>query len=290
MTVNTLKIGGHLSTSGGYCQALKKISELKGNCLQIFSSSPMTWKSAHIDEGIITEFLQLKKELKINNVYFHALYLINLANDNDIGEKSVETLVNELNLASKLDIKGTIVHTGSFKTKDSNNSIKHHRNYEILLKNIRNILKNTPQNTFLILENAGNRKIGEKISHLAEIIHDIKDSRLKICLDTCHLHASGYNLSDEKSFNNFFLEFKKTIGLESLELIHLNDSKDPFNSLRDRHENLLAGNVGKKVFQNFLNSKYTCNLPFILEVPGFEKNGVDLKNLEIAKSLSFLDY
>src|SRR3989339_362816 len=115
-----MKLGAHQSISGGYQQALKRISNIGGNCLQIFSSSPRGWNFAKPTEDEINQFIELKKKMMIDPVYFHATYLINLADDSRIGHMSKLSLITELNLASKLNVKGSIVHLGSFKDQRSN--------------------------------------------------------------------------------------------------------------------------------------------------------------------------
>lgn len=271
-------LGAHLSITGGYHKALESISEKGGNALQIFSASPRFWNSLAVSDEAISLFLETKKRLSIYPVYFHSTYLINLADENMIGEKSTKNLIAELNIASKLNIKGSIVHTGSYKEGKTENK------YKKLLSNISTILENTASDTVLILENAGNRKIGMQMEELGEIIKIIADKRLKICLDTCHLHASNYNLSTEKKLEEFLEKFDQVIGLDQLELFHINDSKDLFGSLRDRHENIGEGSVGKEVFRLLLNHSRLRDLPFIIETPGFDGKGPDKKNLDILKS------
>lgn len=283
------KIGAHLSTSGGYTNALESIVEKGGNCLQIFSSSPRMWTDSKIDEVSIQAFVEKKDELAIDPIYFHACYLINLADPGPTGQKSLKSLIFELNVAEKLHVKGSIVHTGSFK--DGKNPVDNYlemrgtEQYQFLISNIQSVLSETPQNTFLILENAGNRKIGRTIDQLANIMEDVNDSRVRVCLDTCHLHAAGYDLTKPDAFETFLDEFDNHIGLDKLEVIHMNDSRDELGSLRDRHDNLGEGNVGMNVFKHFLNSNRIAHVPIIIETPGFDGNGPDKRNIDIVKGL-----
>ena len=279
-----LKLGAHLSIAGGYEKAIESIKKIGGNCLQIFSSSPRTWADAKIDDDQINIFLTEKKKNNIDPIYFHACYLLNLADSEIVGKKSIHSLIYELNLAAKMYVKGSIVHTGSFKKMHGDESLAEFDHYNSLIKNIKHLLSETPAETYLILENAGNRKIGKKIDHLAAIISEINDSRIRICLDTCHLHASGYDLRSAANFEVFLDEFDQKIGLEKLEVVHMNDSRDAIGTLRDRHENIGEGYVGIEVFKNFLNHPKTKHLPFIIETPGFDDKGPDKKNLDILKS------
>ncbi len=280
------KIGAHLSISGGYYRAIERIQAIGGNCLQIFSSSPRGWTQTKVTDVDKKLFIDKKKELHINPVYFHASYLVNLADDGRIGQLSKSSLITEMNLASQLGIRGSIVHLGSFKNfKLQITNFQSNPKFKILITNIEDILQKTPKDTYFIIENSGNRKIGQTIEEIAAIIRVIKDKRVRVCLDTCHLFSAGYPLRNEKELNTFLADFDKKIGLNKLELWHLNDSRDPFNALRDRHENIGAGTIGLNTFELLINHPKTKDSPFIIETPGFDGKGPDKKNLDILKSL-----
>ncbi len=281
------KLGAHLSTSNGLTKTLDSLIEKGGNCLQIFSSSPMMWSDSRFTDSDITHFIARKKELEIGPTYFHACYLINFADGNETGKKSLKSLIYELNLASKMEIRGSVVHTGSFKEGkmpvDNYLETRTSESYKNLISQLKTVLEETPKNTVLILENAGNRKIGRTIEQLSNILEDVNDDRIKVCLDTCHLHAAGYDLNSQDNFENFLSDFDNKIGFNKLEVMHLNDSRDEFGSLRDRHENIGEGKVGIQVFKNLLNNPRTKQLPFILETPGFDDKGPDKQNFDILK-------
>lgn len=269
-----MKIGAHTSIVGGYTAALERVVEKGGNCMQIFASSPRFWTQPNISDEVVQEFKQKKEELRVGPTYFHASYLINLANPEKGGYASVSALTKELTLAHRMGITGSIIHLGSLANGT----------YEKLIINIQRVLEATPDDVLFIAENAGTRKIGTTIDELGNIIRDVSSDKLRVCLDTCHLHAAGYDLSSKKEFESFFADFDKKIGMEKLEVVHINDSKDPFGSHRDRHENIGEGKISPEVFNLFLNHKLTKNLPFILEVPGFDKKGPDKRNFDILKS------
>lgn len=274
-----MKLGAHQSISGGYSEALKRIKNIGGNCLQIFSSSPRGWNFAKPNEEEIKQFVQSKKESNIDPVYFHATYLINLADDSRIGHMSKLSLITELNLASKLKVKGSIVHLGSFKDQKSN--IK----YQKLISNIKEILDKTPQDTLFIIENAGNRKIGQTLEEIAQIVKDVNNPRVKLCFDTCHLFSNGYMFDTAKELEAFLEKLEDLDLVDKLEVWHLNDSRDEFNSGHDRHDNIGQGKIGIDEFKTLLNHPKTKDYPFIIETPGFDGNGPDKKNLDILKSL-----
>lgn len=277
-----LKLGAHVSISDGYTNSLQKIHEMGGSSLQIFSSSPRGWNFAKISDEEARKFVTLKTKLTINPVYFHASYLINLADNGRIGHLSKLSLISELDIAPKLNIKGSIIHLGSFK--DNENSEK----YETLITHIQEILKKSPPESLFIIENAGNNKIGQDLKQIASIVKDVDNDRVRICLDTCHLYSAGYDLSSSEKLEQFLKQFDSLIGLRKLELFHFNDSKDPFDSGRDRHENIGKGSIPIDEFRLIMNHPKLNSLAFIIEVPGFDNEGPDKKNLDILKSLVLL--
>ena len=281
-----MKIGAHLSIAGGYYKALERIHAIGGNCLQIFSSSPRGWNKSVITDELKQLFLETKKKLAVSDVFFHASYLVNLADDGRIGDESKKSLIAELNVASQLGIIGSIVHIGSFKGDlPAVWDVSQDRKYSILIKNINEVLARTPTDTFFIIENAGNKKIGQNIDEITSIIKDVNNERLKVCLDTCHLYSAGYELSTQNKLDAFLVEFDKKIGLQKLVVLHINDSRDPFNSGRDRHENIGEGTLTLEPFKLLIHDKRTQNLAFIIETPGFDGKGPDKKNIDILKGL-----
>ncbi|PIP62215.1 hypothetical protein COW98_05175 [Candidatus Roizmanbacteria bacterium CG22_combo_CG10-13_8_21_14_all_35_9] len=274
-----LKLGAHQSISGGYYKALERIKKIGGNCLQIFSSSPRGWSFAKTTWQEISQFLNLKSLFNINPIYFHASYLVNLADEGKIGYLSKMSISAELNIAPKLQIKGTVVHLGSYKNFQSNSK------YQMLIKNIREILEKTPKESIFIIENAGNRKIGQTLEEIAQIVKDVNNQRVKLCLDTCHLFSNSYRFSNSNELDSLLDKLDELDLLDKLEVWHVNDSRDPFNSGKDRHANIGQGTIGIDEFKTLLNHPKTKNYPFIIETPGFNDEGPDKKNLDILKSL-----
>jgi len=282
----SLKLGAHQSIAGGYTQALERVNNIGGNCLQIFSSSPRGWNFAKPNEDKIKQFIELKTKLNIDPIYFHASYLVNLADDSRIGHMSKISLISELNIASKLKIKGSIIHLGSYKNfQFSIFNFQSNLKYKILIKNIKEILDKTPKNTLFIIENAGNRKIGQTLEEISQIVKDVNSSRIRICFDTCHLFSNGYVFKTKKELDLFLEKLAKLKIDNILELWHINDSRDEFNSGHDRHNNIGEGKIGMEEFKTLLNHPKTKDYPFIIETPGFDGNGPDKKNLDILKSL-----
>lgn len=280
--MSNVNIGAHKSAAGGYAKAVERVKEIDGTCLQIFSSSPRTWRGPKLSDKEVEEFKEAKEKLDIDPVVFHAPYLINLADRGSTGEKSVQALVGELTTASRCGIIGSVIHVGSYKTDDEVPVDGDH--YEHLIANMKEVLEETPEDSWFIIENMGTRKIGKDLEQIGQIIRDVGGSeRLKVCLDTCHLHAAGYNLDTSEDYEEFFTVFDNQVGTDRLAVVHVNDSKDKAGSLRDRHENIGEGNVPEGVFANLLNKEPTADLPFIIETPGFDSKGPDAKNINRLK-------
>ncbi len=292
-------LGGHVSIAGGYKEAPARATAIGGNALQMFSGSPRGWNIPHVTKEQAEEFKAEAKKLGIVAAYFHASYLVNLADDGPNGEHSVEALIAELQVAEALGVRGSIIHLGSFKeerpkkesltgglfTKESLPAYTKNAKYPLLISNIKAILKKAPKDTLFIIEDMGMWKIGRSLDEIASIVKDVNDARVRVCLDTCHLHVAGYDLSTKEKLDDFLREFDKEIGLEKLECWHINDSRDEFGSLRDRHDNIGEGKVAKDVFKLILNHPKLKHLPFLLEVPGFDDSGPDRKNLDILKGM-----
>lgn len=277
------KFGAHLSIAGGYEQALLRAVAIGANCLQIFSGNPRSFAGPNVGAEAARAFKARAAALQIAPIYFHAPYLVNLASEKATGNRSVDLLIAELSVAGRAGVRGSIVHLGSFKQATGEEQEKQKKR---LLKRIKIILASAPGETVFVIENAGTRKIGRTMEEIGEIVFEVGDPRLKVCLDTCHLHAAGYDLRGKAKLDSFLKLFEQKIGLERLECLHINDSRDPFGSLRDRHENIGMGEVGKEVFRELLNHPKTKHLPFIIETPGFDGEGPDQKNLDILKALA----
>ena len=152
--------------------------------------------------------------------------------------------------------------------------------------NIIEILKATPKSQGLIIENAAGRsKIGGSLDDLVYLRQKVNSVRLKFCLDTQHLFASGVDVSDYEFFEEYLIEFDRRIGIDKLAVIHANDSKTELGSEHDRHENIGEGKIGRDGFTNILRQSLLQEKPIIIETPGFDNNGPDRENLDRLKKL-----
>ena len=274
--------GGHVSTAGGISKAVERAKEREFEVIQIFPSSPRSYRfTKHTDEEI-TKFNQLCKQNNLKGLFFHSIYLLNLASEKpSLVHLSKQSLVDFLNFGEKINSIGTVFHIGSSK-QFSFNDIK-----QQVAQVMQKILEQTPKNQWLIMENAAGagQIIGDTLEELTYFYKQVNSDRLKICIDTQHLFATGIDVANFNQFNQWLYQFNQKIGIDNLACIHANDSKSELGSKKDRHENIGQGQIGKAGFKNILKQPLLQNKPFILEVPGFDSAGPDKQNLQILKRI-----
>jgi deoxyribonuclease-4 len=274
------RIGGHVSMAGSLLNAVEKTVAIGGNCMQIFAGSPRLWFRKPFPEDQVDGFLRETAKYDITPTVIHALYLVNLASTNqDILEKSINSLIIDMQNGARIHSLGVIVHIGSHlglgfdAVKDQLTAV------------IQRILGST-ENCDLILENdAGqNGKIGspEEISFL---IKAIDSPRLKMCLDSAHLFESGVDIRNSESVEKFSQELTQLGLADKIVCIHLNDSATNLDSHHDMHANLGEGEIGINGLKNLVNHPAFAKLPLFLEVPGENRAGSDIKNITVAKGL-----
>ncbi len=293
-----LILGGHVSAVGGISQSLSRVSVIGGNAVQFFSASPRVWKRMTISPAEIERFNRLKDSLGIVKSVIHAVYLLNLASENEeLARKSREVIEFDMQVDSATDGSGVVVHLGSHLGKGFD-AIKHQ-----LVGAIKQVLSHTPTNSRFLIENSAGQqgKIASDLSEIRWLLTQINSPRLGWCLDTCHAFAAGYSLSQDNTktpVSNFqyslidethasiFTEIDEFSLWDTLSVIHVNDSRDPFSSGRDRHANIGEGQIGSEMLRSFLSHEKVKDLPLILEVPGIDgKSGPDRENLDRIKAL-----
>jgi deoxyribonuclease-4 len=275
-------IGAHVSAAGGLPKAIERISAIGGEALQIFVSSPRTWKVTPLADDIVQEFNNKKVEAGIKAVLVHALYLCNFASDNsDLWDKSVEAISGNLRSADRIGAD-VCFHVGSHKGSGLQEGLKY------ILPALSESLSHCGENgAHLLLENSAGAggTVGRSIEELAQIIDAAgSPDKLGICLDTCHLFVSGYDLRDQQVVEDLIEKIKNDIGLERLRAIHANDSKAPLGSNKDRHENILDGEMGAAL-ATFLTHPSLTGIPVFLETPGINKSGPNAEQITRLRSL-----
>jgi len=272
-------VGAHVPTAGGLKTPLAKGQEIGAQALQIFPSAPLQWKiRGWSDEGCAEFKAEWPKHF--HSVIFHGIYLTNLAGTSAENLlKTKQALIETLQLAPKIGVKGTVFHPGSYA--DGQIGPK-----KQIQETIATILAETPPESKLIYENSAGSTIGGKLEDLAWLLEVSSDrSRVGVCLDTCHAFAAGYNISSPEGYENYIKQIERLIGLENVFCWHLNDSKFDCGAKRDRHENIGEGKLGLQVFELLFSDRRWQEHTGYLEVPGFDDHGPDKKNVDLLKAL-----
>jgi len=275
------KIGGHVSIAGGLPNAITNTLRIGGNCLQIFAGSPRSWARHPFSAETVQAFRSEVEKQQLDPVFIHALYLINLASGNDdLLEKSIDSLVGDLKNGEQINSAGVIVHIGSHQG----------RGFDAVSSQLIDVLSrilSCTQATPLILENSAGQQ--GKIGSLEEInflIDEIKNPRLKVCLDTAHLFEAGYDFTSDQGLKKLISLLRDLDLLDKISCLHLNDSATDLASHRDLHANLGEGKIGLTGLGKFVCAPELSHLPLLLEVPGENKKGPDKVNIEKAISIA----
>jgi len=276
-------IGAHMSIAGGVYNAIAFGAELNCSTIQIFTKSNNQWKAKPFGEGEVEKFHEDKKAAGIDPVIAHTAYLINIASPKeDIYEKSCKSLIEELKRCEILGIPDLVLHPGSYLDTSEKIGIRK------IIDTLNRIFDETPEiSTRIALETTAGQgtNLGYKFEQLAEMMDGIENKmRVSVCLDTCHIFASGYDIRDRKCYTQTFKKFQEIIGLDNLKAIHLNDSLKEFGSRRDRHAHLGMGNIGLDAFKFIMQDKRLKDIPKLLETPK-EHEGMlyDQVNLDILR-------
>jgi deoxyribonuclease-4 len=277
-------IGAHTSIAGGINNSIKKAQEIGAEAIQIFITPPQTFKTKDYTDVEISSFIENYKNAKLKGLVFHSIYLLNLVSEKEyLVKASIDSLVYYLNMGEKLGSIGTIFHIGSCKES------KCQFPNDQLTENMNKILEQTPENQFLIIENAagGGGRVGVDLDELSNIYVGMnRNKRIKFCIDTQHLFATGVDVSNREVFGQWLNKFNEKIGIDNLICIHANDSKTECGSRVDRHENIGEGKIGISGFQQIFRQPLLQSKIFICEAPGFEGKGPDRENLDRLKKYS----
>ena len=275
-----MKLGAHVSTAGGVPNAIDRAVAIGAETIQIFASSPRGWAFKPIPEELSLAFRQKSEAAGIGPIFLHGIYLVNIGSE-PLRDKSIESLTNHLNAASQLGAAGVIFHGGSHKGVGFDGIL------DRAVAVVQEVLKNSPSDVWLILENSAGMgaHIGASFQEMSRLIKAIGSPNMKVCLDTEHAFAAGYNIADKEGIEIAMEEFDKEIGLSNLVAVHANDAKVPFASGVDRHDNIGDGHIGREGFEVIMGHPAFKAVPFILEVPGIEGNGPDKENLDRLKAI-----
>lgn len=273
-----LKIGCHLSSSGGYLAMGKEAKRIGANTFQFFTRNPRGGAAKPLDLDDIKAFEEYRKENGIVAVLAHAPYTMNAcAKDAGLREFAKNTMLDDIYRLDNIDGAMYNFHPGSHVSQGVDIGI------EYISSMLNDVIKEN-QKTIILLETMAGKgsEVGRSFEELKAIIDKVNHSeKLGVCLDTCHVYDGGYDIVND--LDGVLDEFDKVIGLDKLMAIHLNDSKNPFASHKDRHEKIGDGSLGVEAVTRIINNERLKDLPFFLETPndidGYEKEIALLKTL-----------
>ncbi len=275
-------IGAHVSTAGGLAKAVERGVETGSDAIQVFHQSPRAWRPTAYGPADYASFHEAMAVSSVQQMAIHAVYLINCASkEREVRAKSIASLTHALTVGDHTEAAGVVLHAGARKGEPHAASMKRAG------KAIAESLAATDSCPLLLENTAGTSgPLGRDFGELAELIELAGgDERLGVCLDCCHLLASGYEIRTAEALSDVVDEFEARVGLERLRCLHVNDSKIPLGGNRDRHANLGEGEIGELGLAVFLSEPRFDALPALIETPGPDGHGADLSEVETAKRL-----
>ncbi|RLF70006.1 MAG: deoxyribonuclease IV [Thermoplasmata archaeon] len=260
-------LGAHVSTQGGVQNAPERGASLQCDAIAIFTKNQRQWRAKPLKEEEIEGFKENMKRFGIEIALSHDSYLINLGSPKEeIYRKSVEAFVDEIVRADQLDLPYLVFHPGSHLGEGEEWGLKK------IAEGIEESLSRAPESrVMLLLETTAGQgtNLGYTFEQLAAIMDMVGDrERLGVCFDTCHAFAAGYDIRTPEAYGETFNRFEEVIGLRNLKAFHLNDSKFPLGSKKDRHEHIGEGEIGIEAFRLLVNDRRFEEHPMILETPG----------------------
>jgi deoxyribonuclease-4 len=275
-------IGAHVSPAGGLPKAIERGVEKGCRAIQIFNQSPRMWKPTVYRDEDVAAFKEAMAASPIDAVLIHAVYLLNCASDDpDIRAKSLTSLTHSLRVGQEIGAGGVVLHPGSAKTGNVPSAIARAG------ETIAEVLKES-EGCELHLENTAGTggTLGRSFDELAALLEASGGGkRLAVCLDSCHLLASGYEIRTSAGMSSVLREATRKLGAGKVRSLHLNDSQTPLGSNRDRHANLGAGELGEEGCMAFLSTPGLQKLPCVLETPGENREGPRREEIALAMKL-----
>ena len=275
-------IGGHVSPAGGLVNAFWRGVERDCDAIQIFNQSPRAWRPTNHRADDVAEFRELVAAGPVRSVVIHTVYLINCASkDTTIRRKSLESLAHALRVGDAIGAAGVVVHPGSTVGEPLPQALRR------VGDAIRHVLGES-ESCMLLLENTAGAggTIGRSFGELAELLALADgDERVGVCLDSCHMLASGFDVRTAEGLSEVLDECVETLGMDRVRCLHVNDSMMPLGSNRDRHAALGEGELGKEGCAAFFSEPRFEGLPAIFEGPGLAGKGAALEDMRVARRL-----
>jgi deoxyribonuclease IV len=286
------RLGAHMSVAGGLPRAVERAVVHRCDALQIFTKNASQWRGRPLPPEEIREFRARVEAAALGPVVSHASYLINLATTNLVlRRQSLAAMGDEIDRAEALGLLGVVLHPGCYTAGNEANGLA------LIAGGLLELLRARRRGkTMVLLEHTAGQgtALGATFEQLASIITQMNDHRrVGVCLDTCHLLASGYDLCSPEGYASTFEQFGRLVGFERLKAFHLNDSKKPLGSRVDRHEHIGQGCLGLEPFHRIVNDRRFRELPMLLETPKAEGKAtgviavdpLDERNLNVLRGL-----
>ncbi|KAF8125960.1 xylose isomerase-like protein [Boletus edulis] len=280
------KVGAHVSAAGGIENTIVNAARVRANAFALFVKSQRKWSSPPLTDENVASFKARMNEFGYDPKYIlpHGSYLVNLGNPDEAKrEKSYECFLDDLRRCERLGLMFYNFHPGS----TVGNATKE-ESISLIAQSLNRVHKDT-SSVITVIENMSGAKniIGSQFTELRDIIEQVDDkSRVGVCLDTCHLYAAGYDISTKAGWDETMATFDEQVGLSYLRGMHLNDSKTPLGSKKDRHENIGLGTLKLPAFLTILSDPRVQNIPLILETPTFEAMEVWECEIKVLNALS----
>jgi len=277
-----MRIGAHIKIAGGIENVFSRAADLGAEAIQLFLSAPQQWRSPSLTDGQIASFRKGLGETGLP-AFLHGVYLINLASDDrSLLARSVGSLKSYLSLGAQLGVAGTIFHVGSHKGAGFDGVL------EQVCRLMGETLDQSSEDSLLIIENNAGQGggVGCSFAEIGALLWGLdRNPRVRVCIDTCHAYAMGYDIASQQGCETAMEEFVREIGLDRLAVVHANDSKMPLGGFRDRHENIGDGHIGYDGFRTIMAHPAFADVPFLLEVPGMDGSGPDAENIQRLKKI-----
>jgi deoxyribonuclease IV len=275
-------IGAHVSTAGGLVQAHERAVERGCEAMQVFNQSPRAWRPTRWKPDDVAEFLSRMKSGPVDSVSIHAVYLINPATkDREMRKKSADSLIHALRMGDEIKADGVVVHPGSTVGEP------HDEAFGRVSEMVKHALAESDKCRLLLENTAGaGNTIGRTFEELRGLIDLASgDKRIGVCLDSCHMFATGFDVTTADKLSDVVDRFAKTVGIRRLKSLHVNDSMTPLGSNRDRHAIPGEGEIGPRGCAAFLSEPRFEKLPALFEGPGTSGHAPDKVDVDTMKKL-----
>src|SRR4051794_37759607 len=275
-------IGAHVSTAGGLVNALERAEAMGAETMQVFHQSPRAWRPTAYTDADFEAFRERLAASKVQSVFVHAVYLINVASDDaEVRRKSLDSLTHALKLGDGIGAGGVVVHPGSGKGLRAVS-----RSVKMIARAFGKALSATERCPLLLENTAGaGGTVGRSFEELGDLLAAIDHPRVGVCLDSCHLLASGYEIRTPEAMTSVVDQCAAVMDVARVRALHLNDSQVGLGTNVDRHANLGEGELGRKGIRSFLGEPRLEGRPVLIEVPGPDGHGPDKAQVDIAKRL-----